>query len=438
MLIVKSPVNIHDYSKEMATKVLRLQTPLFYAPLKNSLDLVCGAGEITFTRSTAATYQDRYGILRWVDVDQPRFDQFGLLIEGESVNRIYPSEDLNNSNWLKYNCSIETSTTITLPDGTSGTNCGIIADTSLNRHHVRICVTSSETTITGSVFLKKGNKSYAMLEIAFREEDYTFIKDCYGRINLETGELFGLNSMSNVSMEMEIKECAYDWYRVIIKATYSGSITVGKISLEIFSCISDGGTIYTGDGNSVEIYAWGAQLEEKPFATSYIPTTTASVTRNADVCYVTYNGNVPNIINGNFSMACDFDCLGDSIYTVSNRHLLTTNLFYTPKYNALYLRKSTNYLRYLRGATSTNYVISYPIDTKRRICVTVSSDNIISVYENGVLKVTDTKSIYSSDISSNIKIGIGCDDAGTGQLYGHISNLRIYDFALTEEEIKLL
>jgi hypothetical protein len=35
------------------------------------------------------------------------------------------------------------------------------------------------------------------------------------------------------------------------------------------------------------IYAWGAQVEAGSFATSYIPTTTGSVVRSADVCSIT-------------------------------------------------------------------------------------------------------------------------------------------------------
>jgi hypothetical protein len=48
-----------------------------------------------------------------------------------------------------------------------------------------------------------------------------------------------------------------------------------------------------GDGVN-GVYAWGAQLETGSVATSYIPTTTAAVTRNADV--VTLSGAVSGCI----------------------------------------------------------------------------------------------------------------------------------------------
>ena len=43
---------------------------------------------------------------------------------------------------------------------------------------------------------------------------------------------------------------------------------------------------YTGQ-TSADVFVWGAQLEESPIATSYIPTTTGSVTRLKDDIYIT-------------------------------------------------------------------------------------------------------------------------------------------------------
>jgi hypothetical protein len=56
-------------------------------------------------------------------------------------------------------------------------------------------------------------------------------------------------------------------------------------------------SVRQGDGT---IYIWGAQVEEGAYATSYIPTTTASVTRNADVLSKTGISDLLNPSEGTF------------------------------------------------------------------------------------------------------------------------------------------
>jgi hypothetical protein len=56
--------------------------------------------------------------------------------------------------------------------------------------------------------------------------------------------------------------------------------------MRIGSSLTGTAQTYTGAGDEA-IYTWGAQLEAGAFATSYIPTTTAAATRNADVANIT-------------------------------------------------------------------------------------------------------------------------------------------------------
>ena len=64
-------------------------------------------------------------------------------------------------------------------------------------------------------------------------------------------------------------------------ATDNGSNTT--LICEFFPTISTNGTTFGAAAGSART-VWGFQLEAGAYATSYIPTTTASVTRNADSC----------------------------------------------------------------------------------------------------------------------------------------------------------
>jgi hypothetical protein len=80
-----------------------------------------------------------------------------------------------------------------------------------------------------------------------------------------------------------ISECGSGWYRASISGTNTQGTSVGAY---IILQSDSGQSLYTGD-NTSGLYIWGAQLEAGAFPTSYIPTTTATVTRSADSAVVT-------------------------------------------------------------------------------------------------------------------------------------------------------
>ncbi len=91
-------------------------------------------------------------------------------------------------------------------------------------------------------------------------------------------------------MSASIQNYGNGWYRCIL--TYTPGLS-GNFNVQIRLADASGNTSYTGTGTS-GLYVFGAQLETGSIATSYIPTTTAAVTRGADV--VTLSGAVSGCI----------------------------------------------------------------------------------------------------------------------------------------------
>jgi hypothetical protein len=362
-----------------------ISNPLFSLPLKNSLTIERGVGSVTFSRSTTGTYIDRYGVLQTAAVDEPRFEEEGLLIEGEGHNYLLQTRDLT-SGWTT--SSLTPALDATGLDG----------------------VTNSCSSLTASA-------AGATIMQSYTGTAYTF----YARVKRKTGTGNVYITVDNGTTWVDITSnlSTSSWYLYKVENTTMTNPTVG----------------FKIDASSDAIIVDTIQLEEKPFATSYIPTTDTTVTRSADICYVTYAGNVPDIVNGNFSMACDFDVLGDTCSDY--RIILATNYYFTPLYNMLRINSGSSYIFYYRNGSAINGGL-ISSNTLYRVVTTVDSSDLTSIYTNGAKINSGIRSLVNTNYdTTNNKIGIGCTDNSNLQLYGHISNIKIYNFALTDQESAL-
>jgi hypothetical protein len=195
-----------------------------------------------------------------------------LLLEKQSTNINAWSEDLTNAAWNKYYASINSNAIIS-PDGTQNADKIVESPLPVTAFHYVESTNyiATGTTYTVSCFLKKAEREFGYIGVYTSQSNQI-------RVNLTNGTIVGT---VGTWIDTKIENFGNGWYRVI------GTFTKANPTYFFTGPALDATTLtYVGDGTS-GIYAWGAQIEESSYATSYIPTTSTSVTRLADSCYKT-------------------------------------------------------------------------------------------------------------------------------------------------------
>jgi hypothetical protein len=233
-------------SNPVYDKVSRIPTlDLDFAKSKSLYDGRSTKNLIDFVRNTApnrSTYVDAAG-----------------LIKRSVTNLLTYSEDFTN--WSKFNASVS-SNQINAPDGTL-TADKVIEDATLDNHFVQSATTSftGPVDITGSVYLKKGERIYARLRLNTNDGPRAWF-------NLETGTRTAIDP---TVADATITDVGNGWYRCTLTQT---NVTIAPaLTLQVFAqSLSGSQTTYQGDGTS-GLYLWGAQLEEASTAGEYVKTT---------------------------------------------------------------------------------------------------------------------------------------------------------------------
>lgn len=192
-----------------------------------------------------------------------RYGTNGLLVEEARTNLLQHSDDFGNVYWTQNGPTI-TSDATTAPDGTATADLITCAATGFTIKSISGAIS---TTYTASAYFKAGTKNFGSVYIGGGGVNGS---DSGFKINLTTG---ATTKIGSASVTATSETLANGWFRLAVTFTTSGADSDFDLLLNYAEVDGEGaGTLYM----------WGAQLEVGAFATSYIPTTSASVTRAAD------------------------------------------------------------------------------------------------------------------------------------------------------------
>lgn len=361
-----------------------------YASLPGFLTAASG----TFSRASVGTYFDSSGTLQTATSGTPRFDYDpvthvakGILIEESRVNVLKYSGQLTGTGWNTRAGSTTAAAAVTAPDG-SGTSY-LETKTSGDGYVWQFVLLAPSTRYTYSIFVKGAGSN-------------------------STIQFHAWDSVVSQTSTFITVLASQNWTRVSFSFTTAATVVSGDYGFII---------------GTNPIYVWGAQLEAGSFPSSYISTTSASVTRAAD--YLTLpTGTWYNSAAGSVLSIWDVS----SVPTVTEaawhlRNSAGTDRFIVQSYNSGGLRRHLGFVSsaaqvILDNAAQTGI-------TKDAFAFTAGSQ---AAYANGTLVGTSSYATMPAS-ASDLRVG---NDNGSNYLNGYFSLLKYYPARVADTQLQLL
>ena len=358
-------------------------------------------------------------------LDVPRLDYTNgscpsILVETQRTNLCLRSNELTNAYYTTTGATIAQSST----DFLNGEKAFLFGETATTNYH-RISTTGNLTATIGSTFtfscyLKKNTGSSA---------DIVRLRGFWGspmaNFNIVTGQI-----LYSQICTPSIQNMGNGWFRCSI--TFVGSVSNnGPVNIEFINNVNSANYNYSYAGNvNATVLVAGWQYEAGAAATSYIPTTTATVTRNADVISKT---GISSLI-GQTEGTIYSEIRVNKLLVTASRYVF--HLSDGTANNRIYIAfsgASSNILRarIFNGGTLQCSINSSTITTTGTYKLAMAyKNNDIVFYINGVQIGTDT----SATIPTCSRVDIGHNYANASQFNDGINNANIWKTRLTDAE----
>lgn len=377
-----------------------------------------GSGDMTVVRATTATRVNSSGLIESVATNVPRLDYTGstcpsILVEPQRTNLLLRSEEFDNAIWAKTDSTVTANAT-TSPSGTM--TADKLVENNTNSYRYILQTTGSlvvGNTYFMSIYLKEAGRNRGRVRVTGASSVET-------EFNLQNGTVSLANAI--------IQNMGNGWYRVGFSFVANATTMSAVISLSNSTTGNSGfNYTYLGD-NTSGLFLWGAQLEAGANATSYIPTTTATVTRNADVISKTGISDLIGQTEGTIFAEVNFTASNLSDRTIVNLSDDTTA-------NWIFIRTSATVPNGIRfriangGALQFDYNSSAISTGVHKLCLSYKLNNI-SAYIDGVKVSSST----TATIPATSKINIGCMHDNLLQFNDRIKSALLFKTQLTDQE----
>jgi len=368
-----------------------------YSPLPNN-----GNGDFVFSRSTKATRINKDGLLETVESNIPRLDYKNgncpeLLLERASTNLcLYSQSNFNDQvNWIKF--LAPNNLTVTEDDA-------IAPDGTLSGAKIEYVNNGSNGLFTQNITVVNGS-------------DYVMSIWLKGDIGGEVVKLRLSNTASSGSGTTDSFTLTDEWVR------YETGVKVADGTDRGFQLIMQSSDNPLG----TTFYAWGAQLENNTFATSYILTEASVASRGTDI--VTDNSNI-DLTSLKFVLYTELNMEGNfqengriSINNGDDDKIIRLSTF----------SDGVIVTQHIGGSVVSGSQFNILYNTYgRQLKIAVASTNLgYDIYVNGVFASSQTQGAIDTSSSTHI----GFTDGDLDNFAGRVKDFRYYDQQLTESEL---